>query len=251
MEQIDVEKFGRFVFALRKAQGLTQKELGEQLFVTDKTVSKWERGLSLPNISLLLPLAEALDVTVTELLRGARAQAEVLPLTEVEHLLTQSLGLTPNKQKDWRKWIAPYIICLCAGAAEMFGLVLLGCNLEIMSHSIVVTEILLLIFAGCFCFGVPVSLPAFYDSNDIPYVTSGVFRIHVTGMRFNNRNWPRIVRASRRYTLYMTVVYPLLYALAEVSGLNQAMFFPSLLSLAVALGLFFPIVWVGKKYESL
>lgn len=47
MEPINNEKFGRFVAEQRKRLGLTQKELGERLFVSDKTVSKWERGVSL------------------------------------------------------------------------------------------------------------------------------------------------------------------------------------------------------------
>ncbi len=80
MEPINVEKFGQFIAALRREKGLTQKGLGERLFVSDKTVSKWERGLSMPSVELLLPLAETLGVTVTELLKGERMQAEMLPV---------------------------------------------------------------------------------------------------------------------------------------------------------------------------
>lgn len=47
MQQIDNEKFGKFTVKLRKEKNLTQKELADQLFVSDKTVSKWERGVSL------------------------------------------------------------------------------------------------------------------------------------------------------------------------------------------------------------
>lgn len=46
MQQIDNEKFGEFITELRKEKNLTQKELADQLFVSDKTVSKWERGVS-------------------------------------------------------------------------------------------------------------------------------------------------------------------------------------------------------------
>lgn len=53
MYQIDMQKFGSFLITLRKEKNLTQKELGERLFVSDKTVSKWERGQSIPNVSLL------------------------------------------------------------------------------------------------------------------------------------------------------------------------------------------------------
>ncbi len=51
--EIDKEKFGSFVAQLRREKGLTQKDLAEKLFLSDKAVSKWERGLSLPDIRLL------------------------------------------------------------------------------------------------------------------------------------------------------------------------------------------------------
>ena len=57
MYQISNEKFGLFVTELRKKKNLTQKDLAEKLYVSDKTVSKWERGLSMPNVVLLIPIA--------------------------------------------------------------------------------------------------------------------------------------------------------------------------------------------------
>ena len=58
MYQISNEKFGLFVTELRKEKNLTQKDLAEKLYVSDKTVSKWERGLSMPNVVLLIPIAD-------------------------------------------------------------------------------------------------------------------------------------------------------------------------------------------------
>ena len=63
---------GSFLQQLRKENQLTQKELASQLHVTDKAVSKWERDLSAPDISLLIPLAQILGVSTTELLQGRR-----------------------------------------------------------------------------------------------------------------------------------------------------------------------------------
>lgn len=68
MFEIDKKTFGIFLAEQRKAKGFTQRELAEKLFISDKAVSKWERGLSMPDIFLLVPLAEILDVSVTELL---------------------------------------------------------------------------------------------------------------------------------------------------------------------------------------
>ncbi len=76
MYQISNEKFGLFVTELRKEKNLTQKDLAEKLYVSDKTVSKWERGLSMPNVVLLIPIADILDVTVTELLRGEKIDTQ-------------------------------------------------------------------------------------------------------------------------------------------------------------------------------
>jgi len=65
---------GGMIRMLREKQKLTQKQLADRLSVSDKTVSKWETGRGLPDVSLLEPLAEALHVTVMELLRGEQAE---------------------------------------------------------------------------------------------------------------------------------------------------------------------------------
>lgn len=65
---MDAVETGRRIVGLRKAHGWTQKELAERLCVTDKSVSKWERGLNYPDMAMLEPLAETLDTTVVELL---------------------------------------------------------------------------------------------------------------------------------------------------------------------------------------
>ena len=64
------EKFGKFLCEVRKEKNLTQKELANILHVTDKAVSKWERGKSFPDISLLEPLSKTLDLSIGELLEG-------------------------------------------------------------------------------------------------------------------------------------------------------------------------------------
>lgn len=64
------EKTGQLIRRLRIERGLTQLELANQLMITDKTVSKWERGLGLPDVSLLPGLAQALGVRLEQLLEG-------------------------------------------------------------------------------------------------------------------------------------------------------------------------------------
>lgn len=66
------EKIGRFIAETRKSKKLTQKQLAEKLCISDKTVSKWECGKGLPEVSLMLPLCIQLDITVNDLLSGEK-----------------------------------------------------------------------------------------------------------------------------------------------------------------------------------
>ena len=68
---------GAFISALRRAHGMTQRELGERLFVSDKTVSRWERDECTPDLSLIPAIADIFGVTADELLRGERKTAPV------------------------------------------------------------------------------------------------------------------------------------------------------------------------------
>lgn len=67
---MDAGKIGKFIAKKRKAMNMTQNELAEKLYITDKAVSKWERGLSFPDISVLIPLAEILNISLYDLLKG-------------------------------------------------------------------------------------------------------------------------------------------------------------------------------------
>ena len=67
---VDQVKIGKFIAERRKAQGLTQLQLSEKLHVTDKAVSKWERGKSMPDSSIMPALCRVLDITVNDLLSG-------------------------------------------------------------------------------------------------------------------------------------------------------------------------------------
>ena len=69
---MEKKTIGKFISALRKANGMTQKELGEKLFVSDKTVSRWECDECTPELSLIPSIAEIFGITTDELLRGER-----------------------------------------------------------------------------------------------------------------------------------------------------------------------------------
>ncbi len=84
MDQI---KIGAFIAALRKEQGLTQRQLAEELNISDKTVSKWECGKGLPEVSLMLPLCRRLGITVNELLSGERLEKDNYETKAEENML--------------------------------------------------------------------------------------------------------------------------------------------------------------------
>ncbi len=73
---MDQVKIGKFIRELRLGMGMKQRDLAEQLGITDKTVSKWECGNGLPEVALMLPLCAILGITVNELLSGERLENE-------------------------------------------------------------------------------------------------------------------------------------------------------------------------------
>ena len=69
---MDQQKIGRFLKELRKAKNLTQEQLAERLNISGRTVSRWETGNNMPDISLLVELAELYDVSIPEIIDGER-----------------------------------------------------------------------------------------------------------------------------------------------------------------------------------
>ena len=110
------QKIGAFICEARKAKGLTQKQLSEALGVTDKAVSKWERGVSCPDISLLTPLAGVLGVTVTELLAGEAQPPAPEAEAQVKTALTYSASVTGQRwaRARWYGFVALTFSCVLA-----------------------------------------------------------------------------------------------------------------------------------------
>lgn len=120
---MDEMQVGQTIAALRKEKGMTQKELAEQLHVTDKAVSKWERGLNFPELSLMEPLAEVLDTTVVHLLSLENASNH-------EVVDTVSSLSQQEKQKLVKELRTRSVINLCIGLLMLFALVYAGYTLH-------------------------------------------------------------------------------------------------------------------------
>jgi len=96
---VEQEKIGEFIAAQRKEKGMTQKQLGDALKISDKTVSKWECGKGLPDISIIMPLCELLNISVNELLSGEHLTEDSYPEKAEENMM-QLIQETENQKRD-------------------------------------------------------------------------------------------------------------------------------------------------------
>ena len=256
MFEIDKERFGAFVAQLRKEKGLMQKDLAEKLYVSDKAVSKWERGLSIPDVALLVPLAEILGVTVTELLECRRLpKDEPLDPLQTEQIVKKVIVFSEEEQRkyrpDRRKRGIQLLLCAVIGSLEILALVLLGYSMAELAISLMVYMVLMAVFGLYFCVFAKEKLPAFYDENKVNFYSDGIFRMNVPGISFNNRNWPHIIRAAQLWAQIGLVATPAAFYI--MTSLFPPAWRPAavyVLLFAVLGGLFIPMIALGIKYGS-
>lgn len=99
---MDPNKIGRIISERRKSLQMTQKELAKKLYITDKAISKWERGLSLPDISTLIPLTKVLNLNLYDLLKGENNMNK----KEVEQTLKNTIEYSENEiKRNKRKYL--------------------------------------------------------------------------------------------------------------------------------------------------
>ena len=111
---MDKQTFGQFIADVRKSKTMTQKELADKLHITNTAVSKWERGLSYPDLELLEGLADALDLTTTELM-SCRREAFGGDNEGVESLFT----IAKETNKNLKRRFALVISVLCVAVVAM------------------------------------------------------------------------------------------------------------------------------------
>lgn len=102
---MDAKKFGTFIATLRKENNMTQVELAQKLQVTDKAVSKWERGLGFPDINTIEPLADALGISVLEIMRSERIAETEITQDTASAALTDIFEFVKLQRKAERKSI--------------------------------------------------------------------------------------------------------------------------------------------------
>lgn len=106
---MDAERFGAFVQARRKELGLSQTALAEKLHVTAKAVSRWERGVGFPDIKLLQPLADALEITIVELMNSEKISRAITKETASDMVTQTVQQIQEQEQLNWKKRILLYL----------------------------------------------------------------------------------------------------------------------------------------------
>jgi len=124
------EEIGKLIKEKRIAKSMTQEELAKKLYVSNKTISKWETGKGIPSVDLLMPISEALDIELKNLLTGNNKNYEKLLIAEVHK----------NKKRYLINIIGGIILCLSL------------CLLEVLLYMANVSERLALIIFGVVIF---------------------------------------------------------------------------------------------------
>lgn len=148
---MEENKIGLFIRDRRLALGLTQQQLAEKLGVTDKAVSKWERSVSYPDITLLRGLAAALEVSVTELLAGEREQSASPVPPEVADAVVDTVAYAETARKKnggWRWWLFVGLTAGCLTAAMV--LLIVGAATRSMRGSLLVIKCVAFGWAVCY-----------------------------------------------------------------------------------------------------
>ena len=123
---MDRQKTGALIAQMRKERGLTQRELAEQLHISDRTVSKWEQNLSVPDADMLLALSRALDTPVSALLGDAAVAAdnELASIAAKLEVINLQLARRQESRRRALRWL--FALLGLAALAVLAALVSLG-----------------------------------------------------------------------------------------------------------------------------
>lgn len=141
MDQI---KIGKFISSMRKEKGLTQRELADILGISDKTVSKWECGNGMPEVSLMLPLCETLSINLNELFSGEKLTDTNYKKKAEENIM----DLVKEKEESKKKIILSCVVGVLAIMASL-PMIIISKTLEMeLWLRITLTVIAVLVLIG-------------------------------------------------------------------------------------------------------
>ena len=144
---MDQQKIGRFIAQTRKEKSLTQRELADTLCISDKTVSKWENGKGMPEVSLMMPLCEALDITANELLSGERLSQDDYIRKAEENIM----ALVKEREESKKKIILSAIVAVITIIGGTALVTVSGVfEMELWARILLIGLGLVVIFGGLF-----------------------------------------------------------------------------------------------------
>ncbi len=197
MDQI---KIGKFIQERRKKKGITQSELAEKLYVTDRAVSKWENGVCIPDASNIVELCKLLDITINDLYSG-----KIVDMKDNEKILEKNLleMAKAKEEKDKQllslEWVIGYI-----SSITFIILVFIASYVEMYLWSktlLIILGIIIFVFGMYNCLKIEQTAGYYKCSNCnheyIPTYNSVFFSIHFGRTRYmkcpkcNERNWQK------------------------------------------------------------
>jgi transcriptional regulator with XRE-family HTH domain/DNA-directed RNA polymerase subunit RPC12/RpoP len=179
-------KIGKFIAECRKSVNLTQLQLAEKLGITDKAISKWERGISMPDTSIMLELCEILGISVNELLSGERIQMENIDRQNEQVLLEMAKEL---EKKNKSVWTSMWIIMVLA-ILGLFGGIAVAAFLipQGIWQLVVIIGVVIVFFIPClYSLKLEISIGAYKCKNCghefIPTFKQALFAQHLSTTR--------------------------------------------------------------------
>lgn len=196
------EKIGKFIAECRKEKNLTQEKLAEQLGISDRAVSKWERGLNLPDASLMLELSKIFDISVNELLNG-----EIIEKDNYMEKAEEKLLELQEKNNEYAKKLLFLEYIIGFGSSITFLTLIFIASFVKMDAWIVALLIILgitIFMIGMFCSIKIEQIAGYYECSNchhkyIPTYNSVLFSQHINRTRkmvcpqCHKKNWHKKV----------------------------------------------------------
>lgn len=142
------DEIGSFIAKLRREKNLTQKDLASKLGVTDKAVSKWERGLGCPDVSLLETLSKVLNVSILELLKGKRIDVQELNENNANEFIIETVNYSKKEKiKKYKRILLNILSCLIVTIvivltlANILQMIYLNRNISYTSNDFLIDKV--------------------------------------------------------------------------------------------------------------
>ncbi|MBE7078281.1 MAG: helix-turn-helix transcriptional regulator [Clostridiales bacterium] len=182
---MDQRKTGKFIAQIRKEKGLTQRELAQKLLISDKTVSKWECGNGLPEVALMSPLCEVLEITVNELLAGERLFGSAYQKKAEENIMS----LIREREESKFRLIISILVAVLAIVPNCLLIVLSEyAALPLWANIVLKVVALVFLFGGIFIAGALEMRRAVFECKQckkrfIPTKTAYIMSLHMNYTR--------------------------------------------------------------------